>query len=75
MMDRRVLGPDDTEIARNLVEIDDDNEPAPENLSQEGQGDPMNIFGEWGGHDGLCYRRTTNARNQNPILSDSFAAV
>jgi hypothetical protein len=69
MMDGRVLGPDDIEIARNLVEIDDDNEPAPENVPQEGQGDHVNIFGEWGGHDGLCYRRATNARNQNPTLN------
>jgi hypothetical protein len=68
IIERGMLEPDDIEIARNLVEIDDDNEPAPENMPQTGGVDPTSIFGEWG-HPGICHRRMGNAQNQNPKLN------
>ena len=38
-----------TEIIRNLIEVDDDNDAAPENVPQAGEGEePGNIFGEFG---------------------------
>jgi hypothetical protein len=56
MVERGTPEPEDIYLAQNnIVETDDDNKPAPENLPQEGQGDPLSIFGEWGGHQGVCH--------------------
>jgi hypothetical protein len=49
------LEPDGRYLAQNILKTDDDNKPAPENLTQEGQGDPLSIFGEFGGHQGVCH--------------------
>jgi hypothetical protein len=70
IIQRGTLKDGDMEVTGDFVEIDDDNEPAPENMPQEGEGgDPMNIFGDWGGHPGTCYRRMGGSRNQNPDLN------
>jgi hypothetical protein len=55
MVERGMLEPNDIYLAQNIVKTDDDNKPAPENLPQEGQGDPLSIFGEWGGHQAVCH--------------------
>lgn len=68
IIQRGVLEPNDIEMARNFVEIDDDNDPAPENLPLAGEEAQASIFGEWG-HPGTCYRRMGIARNQSPNLS------
>ena len=69
IIEHGIVEPDDIEIARNLVEIDDDNEPAPENMPQTGGGDPTSVFaGEWG-HPGICHCHMGNAQNQNPKLN------
>jgi len=44
MVARGTLEADDVYLAQNIVETDDDNEPAPENLPQEGQGSPLGIL-------------------------------
>ena len=65
------LGPldqDDVDVARNFIEIDDDNNPAPENVPQAGETLPENIFGEWG-HQGMCFRHMTGTQNRNPTIS------
>ena len=51
------------ETLQDVVEIDDDNEPAPENVPQTSDNNNQ-VFGEWG-HTGLCYRRMQNIPN-NP---------
>jgi DNA-directed RNA polymerase subunit E'/Rpb7 len=38
-----IIQPHDIEIARNLVEIDDDNEPTPENTPLVGEGEQANV--------------------------------
>jgi hypothetical protein len=68
MIEHGICDRDDIEIARNLMEIDDDNEPAPENVPQANERVPENVFGEWG-HHGMCHRRMENARNQNPSIN------
>jgi Transposase IS4 len=67
--ERAVLDEEEVRIARELVEIDDDNEPAPENMPQQGVGVAANdVFGEWG-HEGTCYRRMAGGGLQdNPRL-------
>jgi hypothetical protein len=70
MVQRGRLEPDDIYLAQNILKTDDDNEPAPENLHQEGQGDPLSIFGEWGGHQGVCHQRSVSSVwNHNPNIN------
>ena len=49
------LSPDNMDIARNLLrdQIDDDNDPAPENIPDRND-TAQNIFSEWQ-HSGSCY--------------------
>jgi hypothetical protein len=63
-----VIEGNDIEMIRNLVEIDDDNEPAPENTPRAGEGPHSTVFGEWG-HVGVCHRRAGSAQNRPPTLS------
>ena len=42
------------EALQEVVEIDDDNEPAPENVPRNSDNN-TGVFGEWG-HTGLCHR-------------------
>ena len=51
------------ETLQDVVEIDDDNEPAPENVPQTSDNNNQ-VFGEWA-HTGLCYRHMQNIPN-NP---------
>ena len=43
----------------DVVHIDDDNEPAPENIPQPEEDADRVLGNEWG-HDGFCYRRLSN---------------
>ena len=47
------------EALRGVVDIDDNNEPAPENVPQQGEASDRVLGTEWG-HDGFCYRRSSN---------------
>ena len=62
------LSPDDMDIARNLLrdQIDDDNNPAPENIPDRND-TAQNIFSEWQ-HSGSCYQLKDGGRNQKPQL-------
>ena len=51
------------ETLRDVVKIDNDNEPAPKNVQQTSDNNNQ-VFGEWG-HTGLCYRHMQNIPN-NP---------
>ena len=42
-----------------MVDIDDDNKPAPENIPQPEEDADRVLGNEWG-HDGFCYRRLNN---------------
>ena len=53
-----------------VVEIDDDNEPAPENVpSPQDDASQHNsiLSGDWG-HDRICFRRQLNVPNQKARL-------
>ena len=64
----RALNEDDVEFLRGFVPIDDDNEPAPENIpdSTIEVGDAV-YNNEWK-HDGICYRRLKMNRKEPPQL-------
>lgn len=63
---RGIFLPDDIEAACALVEIDDDNEPAPENLPGQ---TIEQVFGEEWVDVSVCNRRQTNVRNVTPSLN------
>jgi len=48
------------------VEVDDDNVPAPENRPEAGN--TANVMEEEWGHNGMCFRRTAGATNNQPKL-------
>ena len=43
------------EALRGVVDIDDDNEPAPEDVPRQGEASDRVLGAEWG-HDSFCYR-------------------
>ena len=47
------------EALRDIVDIDDDNEPAPENVPQPTDNTTRIVSAEWG-HYGLCFHRVNN---------------
>lgn len=51
------------------IDIDDDNEPAPENVVDDEVINPNQIFSEWE-QTGLCHRRSSNIENYNARLKD-----
>lgn len=54
---------------RGVVDVDDDNDPAPENIPDVGKDseDNSGVFNEWG-HNGICYRKEQSAVNAAPKL-------
>ena len=77
----RQLNDDDYDNIRGVVEFDDDNLPAPENIPQEETTTTIIDYSEWG-HTGLCHRRMagipdaaptiTNLNNNQPSLVELF---
>lgn len=53
-----------------VVNIDDDNEPLPENIPVEGESD--DVMGEWG-HNGVCERRKMDQQLED--IPSAFANV
>ena len=53
---------------QDVVDIDDDNEPAPENVPQASEGDTESIFGAWG-HTGFCNCHIQNIPNHPAKLN------
>ena len=50
------------------VDVDDDRNPAPENVPHDqADGEGVCVYGEWG-HGGLCYRLIAGAQNSNANL-------
>lgn len=62
-----VLNADLTPLV-GVVDIDDDNQPAPENVPTPGDA-PDDIFGEWG-HNGVCERKKVGAVNRKARLKN-----
>ena len=50
------------EALRGVVDIDDDNDPAPENIPAPTDISSSSIFGEWG-HEGVCFRKQQGNQN------------
>ena len=50
-----------------VVDIDDDNEPAPENIPIANEVNPSILEQAWG-HDGICFRHLLNVTNQKARL-------
>ena len=62
-----VLGEDKVGLEMQLVPTDDENSPAPENLSaSSNQGE--SVYNVYWGHDGIFQRRLIVARNHNPCV-------
>ena len=55
------------EALQDVVEVDDDNDPAPENVPQRSDNNAT-VFGEWG-HTGFCHRRMQNTPNSPAKLN------
>ena len=53
---------------RDEVDIDDDNEPAPENVPEQNESSDSLLKAEWG-HSGYCYRKTMNFGNHKAKLN------
>ena len=53
---------------RDEVNIDDDNEPVPENVPQQNESQDSPLKTEWG-HSGYCYRKTMNFGNHKAKLN------
>lgn len=71
------LGTDEVARLAQLIEMDDDNAPAPENVPNQ-EPNPPNAIAETWGHDGICDRRQANIRDVQPSLSiprDGVASV
>jgi Transposase IS4 len=78
----RAIDADDIEALRGAIPIDDDNEPAPENIPTAVPGDNGECsYADAWGHSGICLRRTTMAVDnlpyfigltQSPTLVDYF---
>ena len=56
------------EALHGVVDIDDDNEPAPENVPLQGEASDRVLGTEWG-HDGFCYRRSSNLGQHHAQLN------
>ena len=53
---------------RDEVDIDDDNEPALENVPEQNESSDSPLKTEWG-HSGYCYRKTMNFGNHKAKLN------
>ena len=62
-------GVGDREGISGLVEVDDDNEPAPENQPNTSQQPTSAAMKNWG-FSGVCYRRQLGPANMNPRLKN-----
>ena len=63
-------GPQNLAVALNeVVDIDDDNEPAPENVPTPGVSTTTVLSPEWG-HEGICYRCQQSNPNSKAKLAD-----
>ena len=56
---------DDMNELHGVIDVDDDNEPAPENIPQPGGGKQEGIMGNDFGHSGICPRWLEGAMNQS----------
>ena len=62
----RALTVEDLEIVRGAIPIDDDNEPAPENVpGEEADAAVRVVDNEWM-HSGMCYRRMEKGNRKEP---------
>ena len=56
------------EVLHGVVDIDDDNDPAPENIPAPTDISSFSIFGEWG-HEGFCFRKQQGNQNIHAKLN------
>ena len=47
------ISADEANLLQGVVDVDDDNMPAPENTPTTQEGDTSDVFGDWG-HNGIC---------------------
>ena len=52
----------------NVVDVEDDNEPSPENIPQPNDAVLSPLKETWG-HSGFCYRRAANMQNQKAKIN------
>ena len=58
----------DVQVILNAVEVDDDNQPAPENVPAREEQLPEIFKSSWG-HSGVCYRKANHARDVRPWIA------
>ena len=56
------------EALHGVVDINDDNDPAPENIPEPNDISSSSIFGEWG-HEGVCFRKQQGNQNIHAKLN------
>jgi hypothetical protein len=64
----RVTTDEDAMALMGNVEVDDDNEPAPENIPQPNLADTGCHLNDWG-HDGICQRKLVTGVDIKPTIS------
>jgi hypothetical protein len=67
LFDQHVVDDADAAEITDLVEVDNDNDPAPENIVQPGE-TVANVFEPVWSHTGICYQHATNAHNISALL-------
>ena len=63
-----VVTEDDYATLEGVLEIDDNNSPAPENIPTPGGEQTRGIMNEDWGHNGVCFRRMEQIKNQSAQL-------
>ena len=71
---RAVIRPDDPGIQNAInmlnLNVDDDNEPAPENIPTPNRADNRCTYANEWKHDGTCFRRSNNHHRSRPKLTN-----
>ena len=75
LLDRLVLDDDDIRVVNDAVEVDNDNDPAPENVPEPGRANTDCEFAPSWGHNGICNRKSLGLQDQQPKVNFPSALV
>ena len=62
LLNNQATSEETLEALHGVIDIDDDNDPAPENIPAPTDISSSSIFGEWG-HEGVCFRKQQGNQN------------
>ena len=63
---------DEIALARGFVDVDNDNDPAPENIPNTNDVTNPDMYNNNWGHEGICHRKELNMSNRNPKITFSY---